>query len=120
VTRANRGHRHCGLRLAVLGEYELNEPASVSVTLQQLVAGRRVGRRCVAPTRRDRGHARCVRRVPLPGTLVFQGRAGSNAFAVYRRSFVHRLTPGTYRLIITPIAGSRAGAAKTARFVVLP
>jgi len=57
--------------------FDLSAPARVTVTFTGEVAGRRVGGKCVAPTRANRHRPSCTRTVT--GKLSFAGHAGANA-----------------------------------------
>ena len=57
--------------------FDLSAPARVTVTFTGKVAGRRVGGKCVAPTRANRHRPSCTRTVT--GKLSFAGHAGANA-----------------------------------------
>jgi hypothetical protein len=79
----------------------LNEAARVSLTFTKRVAGRKVNRKCVAQTRRNR-HRRSCRRTVTVGTIWFNAHTGRNrvtlnSFRIHGR----RLSPGRYTLIIT-------------------
>jgi hypothetical protein len=81
--------------------FTLNTPAGVAFVFTQRVAGRRVGKRCVAPTRGNRRRAACGRTV-VRGTLSFNRRAGRNRLAFQGRlSRTRRLAPGRYTVVIT-------------------
>jgi len=89
--------------------YRLDEAASVRFTIQQPRSGRRVGKRCVAPTRRNRRRRRCTRYVTLSGSFSHAGRAGKNSFRFSGRLRGKALRPGSYRLsgVPTDAAGNR-------------
>jgi FG-GAP repeat len=78
----------------------LNETASLSLTFTQRVAGRRVGRRCVAPGTRNRHHHACKRTVTR-GTLTLAAHAGLNR-VLFQGVLAHgrTLSPGTYTVLI--------------------
>ena len=81
--------------------FSLNEQASVTFSFSQRVSGRRVDRRCVAKTRRNRKRKACTR-TATAGTLSFDGHSGSNKVVFQGRiSGSQRLTPGAYTLVIT-------------------
>jgi hypothetical protein len=101
--------------------FSLSEAARVSFAFTQPRPGRRSGRRCVKPNRRNARARRCTRTVTV-GTLGFNGRAGLN-----RVRFQGRLTrrsalrPGRYRLVVT--ARTRDGRRSRplgASFTLLP
>jgi YVTN family beta-propeller protein len=81
--------------------FTLNEPASVRFAFTQARPGRRVGRKCVPPTKRNRRKRACKRTVTAR-VLNFSAHTGAN-----RMRFTGRLTrrkklkPGRYTLLIT-------------------
>jgi hypothetical protein len=97
--------------------YRLSEPATVRFTVQRARQGRRVGRRCVASRRSNRGRRRCTRYVRVRGSFSHRGRAGNNSFRF--TGFVRRraLRRGSYRLsgVPTDAAGNK-GRTVRARF----
>jgi uncharacterized delta-60 repeat protein len=93
--------------------FTLNEAARVTFAFTQTLPGRRVGRRCVAQTKRNKHKRRCSRTLTA-GTLTFAGHAGANKVRFQGRlSRSKRLKPGRYTLIIT--ATNAAGQRATAR-----
>jgi hypothetical protein len=58
--------------------FDLNGDARVTVTFTGQASGRRVGGRCVAPTRANR-HSRSCTRTVRPARLSFTGHGGANA-----------------------------------------
>lgn len=121
VGQAHRTWREGG-RLAALARtrrppvgtsfsFALNTASTVVFAFTHEVAGRRVGARCVAPTRRNR-HRRGCRRTVTAATLTFAGvAAGAHRLAFQGRlSRSRRLAPGSYTLLITATnATGRAG-----------
>ena len=79
--------------------YRLSEVAPVTFTVQRQAAGRRVGGRCVRPTRANRRRPRCTRYVRVRGGFVHRGRAGANSFKFTGRLAGRRLSPARYRLV---------------------
>ncbi len=65
------------------------------MTFTGKVAGRRVGGRCVAPTRANRHRSSCTRTVS-PGRLSFAGHAGANAVSFDGLVGRHLLPLGQY------------------------
>jgi Domain of unknown function DUF11 len=100
--------------------FKLSQPAKATLTFSQPRTGRKVGRRCVATTRRNRRRPRCT--IPnVRGTLTFNGHAGTNKVRFQGRlSRTKRLKPGRYTLTITAAdsAGNRSSA-KTVSFTIL-
>ena len=85
-------------RLRTRVSYRLSEAATVTFAVERAAAGRRVGGRCVRPTRSNRNRRRCVRYVVLKGTFRHAGRAGANRFRFTGRLRNRRLRPASYRL----------------------
>jgi hypothetical protein len=78
----------------------LNEAASLSLTFTQRVAGRRVGRRCVAPRARNR-HRHACKRTLTRGALTLTAHAGLNRVLFQGvLAHGHTLAPGTYTVLI--------------------
>ena len=92
--------------------FTLDEGARVLFTVQRRLPGRRVGRRCVRPTRRNRSARRCARYVAR-GTFTVAAVAGQNRFRFTGRTRGRRLAPGRYRL--SAVARDAAGNASAAR-----
>jgi CSLREA domain-containing protein len=89
--------------------YSLSEDARVVFALERKAKGRKVGRRCRKPTRRNRGRKRCTRFVRA-GSFAHQSVLGTN-----RRKFSgligrRKLGPGRYRasLVATDAVGNRS------------
>jgi hypothetical protein len=99
--------------------FRLDRAASVRFTILRKVPGRRVGRRCVKPTRANRRARRCTRLVRLPGGFSRQGTAGANAFRFRGRLRGRRLKPGRYRLLATPTAAGVRGNVAAASFQIV-
>ena len=110
-------------RRAPLGtrfRYSLSERATVTLTIQRSLPGRRVGRSCRKPTRSNRTRRRCTRFV-LAGRLTrrnlgpgrvstrFSGRIGRRKLAVGK----YRATVGA-----TDAAGNRATARRISFYIV--
>ena len=80
--------------------FTLSEDSEVSVRFYRATAGRRSGRRCVAPTRRRRRARRCTR-YPLRGTLVRRRtQAGRRLIRFTGRVGLRALPAGRYRAVL--------------------
>ena len=99
--------------------YTLSEPARVLFTISRARPGRRVGRRCVKPTRRNRARRKCTRYVLV---RRFAAQAGT---APTRKKFSGRigrlsLKPGRYRATLTARdAAGNVSAPRRLRFRVV-
>lgn len=98
VRASARRRRVYGARVS----YRLTESAVTTFTVQRARPGRRAGRRCVAPTRRNRAARRCTRFVRVRGSFRHSGRAGLNRFRFTGRIGGRRLAPGRYGLVARP------------------
>ena len=89
--------------------YRLSEKATVRIVIQRRRAGRRVGGRCVKPTRRNRRRPKCKRFVRR-GTLRAPGKAGRNSKRFGGRIRGKALRRGRYRAVLraTDAAGHKA------------
>jgi hypothetical protein len=103
--------RPAARRRGAIVSYRLSETATVTFAIQRKRPGRRVGRRCVKPTRANRRRRRCVRFVTA-GTFTRRGAAGTNRFRFTGRAKGKALPRGNYRLSATTrdAAGNRSRA----------
>jgi len=90
--------------------FSLNEFATVSFAFTHQVGGRRVGRHCVAQTRRNQ-HRRAYRRRVTAAAMSFPLHPGRNKL-VFQGRVTHSRTlrPGRYTLIITAINSAGASS----------
>jgi hypothetical protein len=98
----------------------LNEQATVTFAFTEEASGHRQGRKCLAPSRKDRRGRTCTRSV-VRGTLTFAGRTGENTVRFQGHvSSTAKLPPGNYTLRVTAVnaAGERGVATKGLRFSV--
>jgi hypothetical protein len=72
----------------------------VAIRIERALRGRRVGRRCRRPSRRNRARRRCIRFVRA-GTLRAQKQAGPQTTPFSGRFRRRALKPGRYRARIT-------------------
>ena len=101
--------------------YRLSEDARVTLTFARKARGRKVGRRCVKPTRKNRTRRRCTRYVKA-GTLRFNGKAGTNRVRFQGRlSRRKRLALGRYRLTVgaTDGAGNKSRTSRPVAFRIV-
>ncbi len=98
--------------------FVLNVPASVTFRFTEPAGGRRVGKKCVAQTRKNRHKRRCTRTV-VAGTLTFSGVAGTNKVRFEGRIAKHKkLKPGSYTLLVTATASGKQAATRTLHFKI--
>jgi hypothetical protein len=80
--------------------YTLSEAATVRLRIDRRLKGRKVGKRCRKPTRRNRTRRRCTR-FKRAGTLTRTGKVGKNRVKFSGRIGSKALKRGKYRLTIT-------------------
>ncbi len=87
--------------------FRLSEPALTTFRVKRATAGRRVGKKCVAPTHRNRRARPCTRYVQMRGSFTHRALRGANSCRFTGRLTGKRLRPGKYRLVAG--ATDRAG-----------
>lgn len=115
---AERAPARRRVRTGARVSYTLNVAASVRFTVERLVPGRLVGRRCVPERKRNHNHRRCTSYIRVRGSFTMPGKAGRERFQFTGRLNGRRLAPGRYRLIATPTADRRRGTPVHAAFRV--
>jgi hypothetical protein len=78
----------------------------ITVRIDRVRAGRRVGTRCRRPTAQRRHRRACTRYVPVARHLTFAVREGRHVLVfgrVVRKG--HRLRPGRHRVTLKPLGG---------------
>ena len=100
--------------------FRLSENAAVRIVVARKLAGRRKGKRCVAPTRKLRKAKHCTRYKTTHTLRRAKEVTGLNRVAYTGRVGKKKLTPGTYRatLTATDAAGNRSKA-RTVSFRVV-
>jgi len=100
--------------------FSLNTPSAVLLRFTQIVAGRRLGRRCLAQSPRDRRHRRCTLTLTR-GTLTFTAaHAGRNRVAFQGAlSRTWKLAPGRYTLMITAANSSGTSPPQRISFAIV-
>jgi hypothetical protein len=115
------GGAAAGSRTGTTIRYRLSEDAAVEFRVDRASLGRRVGRGCVRPTRRNRARRPCTRYRRLRGGFAVQGRQGRNRFRFAGRLNGRRLRSRRHRLVAVPRDATRnRGKAAWARFRILP
>ncbi len=122
TARAAKPKPKAKARRAPLGttfSFTLNVAASVKLTFSHAVTGRKVKRRCVAQTKRNRAKPSCKRTVTLPKTLSFSGHAGSDKIAFQGVVGGTRLAPGTYTVALLATGAGLTSAPKSLTFTIV-
>jgi virginiamycin B lyase len=106
------------LPLGTTFSFSLNVPASVTFTFTEPASGRKVGKTCVAQTKKNKKKPRCTRTV-VAGTLTFSAHAGANKVRFEGRISKHKkLKPGNYTLLITATASGEHSTPSTLYFTI--
>ena len=97
--------------------YTLSEAANVTLSVDHVTAGRKIGSRCVKAKRSNRRRKRCTRYVAAKPALKFANQAAGQRRIRFRR----HLKPGAYRLTLRArdTAGNLSSRVR-ARITVLP
>ncbi|HXD55985.1 MAG TPA: hypothetical protein VN618_14610 [Solirubrobacteraceae bacterium] len=99
--------------------FTLDRAAVVTLRFTTVVPGRRVGRRCVEQSKRNRHKKRCSRTITA-GVLSFNAHAGTDKIRFYGVLSGHRrLRPGAYTMTATATASGLSGAARTLHFTIV-
>ena len=91
--------------------FALDQAASVRFKVAKRLKGRRSGKRCVKPTKRNRRAKACTRTVAVKGSFSRAGTAGANAFRFTGRMRGRKLARGGYVLRATPASGKTVSVA---------
>ena len=112
--RSFRTRRRAGRPAGTMLRFTLSEPAAARLWLERARPGRRVGGRCVRPTRSNRSRRACVRYVILPGSVRRSLAAGAVRWRFDGRIAGRRAAPGRYRLalVATDAAGNASRVAR--------
>jgi hypothetical protein len=115
-----QSHGDHGKRTVPVGttfSFELDEPASVTLSFIRQVPGLRVGRFCVALARRTEDRHNCTRHLPT-GTLTLPAHAGKNYLHFAGTISKRELKPGNYTLVLTASASGKQSPATQLNFTI--
>jgi hypothetical protein len=120
LSSAHKAHKPHKPPVGTTFSFTLNEAASVSLTFTHQQAGRKLGSRCVAQTRRNRSKHACKRTVTA-GVLTFAAHAGLDKIS-FQGLLTHATTlpRGTYTLTLqaTNPTGQRSAPSRLSFTVV--
>jgi DNA-binding beta-propeller fold protein YncE len=97
--------------------FRLDQAATVKLAIQANLAGRRLGRRCVAPTTALRQKPRCTRTVTI-ATLTRTAHTALNKIAFSGRISGKALKPGSYKAVFAATDASGSSQPKTLSFTI--
>jgi hypothetical protein len=87
--------------------YRVSEAGTARFTVERRAKGRKKGKRCVAPTKKNAKAKRCTRYVKLKGSFSRASTAGLNSFRFTGRLRGRKLRPGRYRLVMVAIDAAK-------------
>jgi hypothetical protein len=93
--------------------YTITAAAAVTFTVERSQKGRKKGKKCVAPTKKNKKARKCTRFVKVKGSFTHNGVAGKNTFKFSGRMRGKKLKPGSYRL--NAVATGASGTSKLKR-----
>jgi virginiamycin B lyase len=94
-TAAKRKRTPVGTKVS----FSVSEASSVRFTVQKKAKGRKSGKRCVKPTRKNRKKKKCTRWPSVRGSFTVRAKQGSNSFTFRGRIGGKKLKAGSYRLV---------------------
>ena len=96
--------------------FTLNEPASVTFTFTESAGGRKIGKGCVAQTKKNEKKHRCTR-TAVAGELKFSAHAGTNKVRFGGRISKHKkLKQGSYTLLVGATASGKRSTPRALHF----
>jgi hypothetical protein len=99
--------------------FKLDQAARVVFTFTKPAPGRKVGKRCLAQTQKNKRKRRCKRTV-IAGALTFAAHAGTNKVRfqglISRRK---KLKPGSYKLLVVASAAGKRSRTGTLSFTIV-
>lgn len=113
VSLTRRSFRTRGRRVGTNFRFSLSEPATVTIRIQRLGPGRRIGRRCSTPSRANRRGSPCTRSVSV-GVLSVNARQGPTTTRWRGRVAGRRVRAGRYRAVLVAMDGAGLRSAPAA------
>ncbi len=98
--------------------FTLNQSARITFTFTQLLPGRRVKRRCAAPSATDR-HAKACQRAERRGALTYSVAAGAHHLSFDGLIGPTRLGAGSYAVAVVASGASGRSHTATLRFAIV-
>ena len=115
---ASGGRGKKKLPIGTTFSFRLDRVAQVTFKFTQLARGRKVAKRCVAQTHKNRQKRRCTRTV-VAGTLSLTAHTGLNKVRfqglISKRK---KLKPGSYKLLVTATAAGKRSRTGTLSFTI--
>ena len=99
--------------------YSLDKAANVTIAIEQVKAGRKIGRVCKKQTRKNRKKRACSLFVPI-GKLSQSGATGRNTLRFSGKLGGRTLRAGVYRATALAAGAGGKSSPATAKFTVAP
>jgi hypothetical protein len=115
VSKERVTRRYRAIHVATTFEFGLNMAATVTLTFDRIVSGRRVSGVCRRRTNRNRHRRSCSRPVPV-GSITTLGLLGSNSIGFTGHLGRRRLRPGKYTVTLTALNSWGQRASHKLRF----
>jgi hypothetical protein len=117
---ASKGSSIAAAAVGTQVSYRVSEAGRAKFTVERAAKGRKKGRRCVAPTTKNRKAHRCTRYLRLKGSFSRTSKSGLNRFRFTGRLRGKKLRPGRYRLAMAVTdAAKNKSKPKRAKFRIV-
>jgi hypothetical protein len=110
------------VRVGTIISFNISETSTLALSFERALPGRKVGRTCQKPSRRNRGKRPCTRYLRVNQNVVLPVEAGARKIRFQGRLTRRRsLPPGLYRMTLRArdAAGNRSSPDR-AKFRLLP
>lgn len=95
-----------------------NRAGTVRIVISSVGKGRKSGKKCVRPTRKDARKKKCTRLTKV-WTLTRTAKAGRNSVPFTGRVKGKALKPGAYQAAFTGVSGKRTGKSRVVTFRIV-
>jgi hypothetical protein len=116
---ASGGRGRKKLPVGTTFSFKLDQAARVAFTFTKLAPGRKVGKRCLTQTQKNKRKRRC-KRTAIAGALTFAAHAGTNKVRfqglISKRK---KLKPGRYKLLVFATAAGKHSRTGTLSFTIV-
>jgi hypothetical protein len=97
--------------------WTLSSPATMRLSIQRVVTGRKVAKTCVPTSQRNRKRPKCERYLSV-ATITQAARQGNGSVKLTGKIAGRTMAPGAYRILATAEAAGRSSVPVAARFTV--
>jgi len=118
AVKKTSGHKKHKPPVGTTFTFTLNETASVTLTFSRHDPGRKVHKKCVAPTKKNR-HAKSCTILTAQGAVVLNGHSGVNHVSFKGKTSRRTLKPGSYSVVISARSPGGTVSAKAMTFTIV-